>query len=577
VVHPNRSRAKAAALAVAVALALSACGSSAKKNSGTPDKSKDINASSGNDINRQPRDKIADGGTLRWPEVEIPANYNVNEVDGTDSASFDVISGVLEQPFYADVKGVAHVNAALLTSGSITSTSPKQVVTYKINPKAVWSDGKPVGEADFEAQWKALNGSNPAFQTAGTIGYDKIESVVKGADDREVVVTYSQPYSDWQALFAPLYPASTDSTPDAFQHDWEGKVPVSDGPFKLDGIDQTSKTVTLVRNDKWWGDPPKLEKMIYRTIDLDAQTDALANGEIDLQYGIGSHVSYYARAKSLPGVTVHRAAGPVWANLTLNAASGPLADLGVRNALTVGVNRKQVNQAIIGPLGVSTEPLNNHVFFTNQNGYQDNSGDLGKFDPARAKQLLDTAGWKSTDGGKTRSKDGQQLKLRYVISSTNDTTKQIAEIVQSQLADIGVTADIVPVPGKDYYNKYVNTGAFDIALVTLGGNAYPISNAVSVFVKPKTGTDGKLDIQQNYSRVGTDEIDQLFGQATTQLDAARAIAVANQADAKIWQLDAIIPLYQRPQVVATKATLANYGAPGVEDTVYENLGFVSGG
>ena len=274
---------------------------------------------------------------------------------------------------------------------------------------------------------------------------------------------------------------------------------------------------------------------------------------------------------------MHRAAGPVWANITLNAASGPLADVAVRNAMTIGINRKQINQAIIGPLGVSTEPFDNHIFFTNQNGYQDNSGDLGKFNPDKAKQLLDAAGWKSADGGKTRTKDGQPLKLRYVISSTNDTTKQVSEIVQSQLADIGVTADIVPVPGKDYYNKYINTGDFDLALVTLGGNAYPISTAVSTFVKPKTGADGKLDIQQNYSRVGTDEIDQLFAQATSQLDPAKAIELANQADAKIWQLDAVIPLYQRPQIVATKSTLANYGAPGVEDTVYENLGFVAGG
>jgi peptide/nickel transport system substrate-binding protein len=567
----------AVAAAVAVTLALGACGSSAKKAPTGVDKSKDLNTAVGNDINRQPRDKVAQGGTLRWPEVEIPADYNVNEVDGTDSASSDVIGGVLEQAFYADVKGVAHPNAALLTSGTVTSTSPKQVVTLKINPKAVWSDGTPVTEADFEAQWKALNGSNPAFQTAGTIGYDKIESIAKGADEREVVITFTQPYSDWQSLFAPLYPASTNATPDAFQHAWEAKVPISDGPFKLDGIDQTSKTVTLVRNDKWWGDPPKLEKMIFRTIDLDAQTDALANGEIDLQYGIGSHVSYYARVKGMSGVTVHRAAGPVWANLTLNAASGLLADPALRNALTIGINRKQVNQAIVGPLGVSTDPLDNHVFLTNNNGYQDNSGDLGKFNPGKAEQLLDAAGWTSADGGKTRTKNGQKLELRYVISSTNDTTKQISEIVQSQLADIGVTADIVPVPGNDYYNKYVNTGDFDVALVTLGGNAYPISNAVSVFAKPKTGADGKIDIQQNYSRVGTDDIDQLFAQATAQLDPAKAIALANQADAKIWQLDAIIPLYQRPQIVATKSTLANYGAPGVEDMPYENMGFVAGG
>ena len=575
VTHTRRSRKTAAAAAlVALALSLAACGSSS--GSKNPAKGKDINAAVGNDVNPQPRDKIQDGGTLRWPEVEIPANFNVNEVDGTDSASFDVVGALLEQPFYADVLGVPHVNAALLTSGAVTSTSPKQVVEYKINPKAVWSDGTPVTEADFEAQWKALNGTNQNFQIAGTVGYDQIESVKQGTDNRDVVTTFAKPFTDWPSLFSPLYPAHTDSDPTAFTKDWEGKIPTSDGPFKLDGIDQTAKTVTLVRNDKWWGDPAKLGKIIFRTIDLNAQTDSLANGEIDLQYGIGSHVSYYARVKTLPGVTVHRAAGPVWANLTFNAASGPLADLNVRQALTVGINRKQINQAIIGPLGVKTDPLDNHIFFTNQNGYQDNSGGLGAFDTTKAKQLLDADGWASTDGGKTRSKGGQQLNLRFVISSSNDTSKQVAELVQNQLAAIGVTVTIVPVPGSDFYTKYVNTGDFDIAPVTLGGNAYPISTAVPTFVKPKAGSDGKLNIQQNYSRVGTDEIDQLLSQATGELDPGKAITLANQADAAIWKLDAIVPLYQRPQIVATKSTLANYGAPGVQDTIYEDLGFTAG-
>ena len=133
--------------------------------------------------------------------------------------------------------------------------------------------------------------------------------------------------------------------------------------------------------------------------------------------------------------------------------------------MTIGINRKQIDTAIVGPLGVSTDPLNNHVLLTNQQGYQDNSGDLGKQDVARAKQLLDQAGWTSTDGGKTRTKGGKTLNLRFVISSTNDTSKQVAEIIQSQLSAVGIGITIVPVPGSDYYTKYVNTGDFDIAPV----------------------------------------------------------------------------------------------------------------
>ena len=561
-----------------LALGLAACGSSSGKSgsggSGAP--AKNINTQPGNDINPQPRDKIADGGTLRWSEVSIPDQMNYNEVDGTDGSVSDIIGAVLEQPFYADAKGVPHNNKNLVASYTVVQ-SPQQVVTLELNPQAVWSDGTPVSEADFEAQWKALNGANQAFQVSTTVGYDQIQSIKAGKDNKEVVITFSKPFSEWQGLFSPLYPAATNSDPKKFVNDFKDAIPTSDGPFKLGSIDQTAKTLTLVRNEKWWGDKAKLDKIIFLAIDADAQSDALANNEIDLQYGIGAHVAYYAKVKNLPNVTVHKAAGPVWGNLTFNGASGgPLSDVLVRNAVTIGINRKQIDTAIVGPLGVSTDPLNNHVLLTNIQGYQDNSGNLGTQDVARAKQLLDQAGWTSTDGGKTRTKNGKALNLRFVISSTNDTSKQLAEIVQSQLAAVGIQITIVPVPGKDFYNKYVNTGDFDIAPVTMGGNAYPISTAQPVFANPAKAPDGTLNIQQNYGRIGSADIDNLFTQALSSQDASQRIAYANQADAAIWKLDTIVPLYQRPQIVATNSKLANYGAPGVQDTVYENLGFVTG-
>ncbi|MFL6113544.1 MAG: ABC transporter family substrate-binding protein [Catenulispora sp.] len=578
----SRSRLAATAAVVALALGVSACGSSSKGGSdgnGKPSGSnpaKNINTQAGNDINPQPRDKLADGGTLRWPEVSIPEQMNFNEVDGPDGSVSDIMGAVLEQPFYADAQGVPHNNKNLVASFQVAS-SPQQVVTLELNPQAVWSDGTPVSEADFEAQWKALNGTDQAFQVAATAGYDQIASVKAGKDAKEVVITFTKPFSEWQGLFSPLYPAATNSDPKKFENDFKNAIPTADGPFRLDSIDQTAKTLTLVRNEKWWGDKAKLSKIIFRAIDADAQSDSLANNEIDLQYGIGAHVAYYARVKNLPNVTVHKAAGPVWGNLTFNGAgTGPLSDVKVRNALTIGINRKQIDTAIVGPLGVSTDPLNNHILLTNQKGYQDNSGDLGKPDAARAKQLLDAAGWVSTDGGKTRAKGGKTLNLRFTISSTNDTSKQLAEIVQSQLGDLGVQITIVPVPGADFYTKYVETGDYDIAPVTLGGNAYPISTAQPVFANPTTGADGKVNIQQNYGRLGSSEIDTLFAQALSSLDRDQAIQYANQADAAIWKLDTIVPLYQRPQIVATNSKLANYGAPGVQDTVYENLGFVSG-
>ena len=129
-----RSLVLSTAVAAALALGLTACGGSTSGKSGsggTGAPAKNINTQPGNDINPQPREKIADGGTLRWPEAAISDQLNYNEVDGTDGSTSDIMAAVLEEPFYADAKGVPHNNVNLVASYTVTQ-SPQQVVTLEI-------------------------------------------------------------------------------------------------------------------------------------------------------------------------------------------------------------------------------------------------------------------------------------------------------------------------------------------------------------------------------------------------------------------------------------------------------------
>ena len=87
------------------------------------------------------------------------------------------------------------------------------------------------------------------------------------------------------------------------------------------------------------------------------------------------------------------------------------------------------------------------------------------------------------------------------------------------------------------------------------------------------GPGGELAIQQNYARVGSDEIDRLFGQATQELDRQRAIELANGIDALIWQEVHSLTLYQRPEMWVTKSRLANLGAFGFAEIVFQDIGW----
>ncbi|WP_433431443.1 ABC transporter family substrate-binding protein [Nonomuraea sp. CA-141351] len=518
------------------------------------------------DINLQPRDKVKDGGTLRWGINEFPTQWNRNHVDGNLAVAASVSNALLPSPFVSNEKAEISVNRDYVLDAEVTEQQPKQVITYRLNPKAKWSDGKPITWADYQAQWHALNGRNPAFHIASSTGYQDIEKVARGKDDFEVAVTFDKPFGDWQSLFGPLLPASTNQTPEAFDHAWLNKIPVTAGPFKFGGFDQTAKTITLVRDDSWWGNRAKLDKIIYRASEQDSLIGAFSNGELDIT-DVGPSAPDYARAKNTPGAQVRQAAGPDFRHFTFNGGSELLKDQNVRQAIQLGINRQAIAQSDLQGLDWPIALLNNHFFMNTQEGYQDNAGKLGVYDPARARQMLDAAGWKLN--GTVRQKNGKVLDLRFVVPSGVQVSKQEGELAQTMLAAIGVKLTIKAVPSDDFFTKYVIPGNFDITPFAYIGTPFPVSSSYGIYAN---SPDGKT-WNANFGRIGSPAIDQAMSRAAQTLDPARARTLTNRADALIWPVVNVLPLYQRPQNVATRQTLANVGARGFYDIRYEDIGF----
>jgi peptide/nickel transport system substrate-binding protein len=133
--------------------------------------------------------------------------------------------------------------------------------------------------------------------------------------------------------------------------------------------------------------------------------------------------------------------------------------------------------------------------------------------------------------------------------------------------------DITPVPTKDFFDKYITPGNFDFTVFSWLGTAFPISSSKSIYVMPKPGKDGNLDVQQNYARTGTPEIDALYDKATSEFDEQKALDLGNQIDTAIWDEVHSLTLYQRPELIAAKANLANFGAFGFATAHYEDIGF----
>ncbi|MBB5630065.1 ABC transporter family substrate-binding protein [Sphaerisporangium krabiense] len=523
------------------------------------------------DINPAPRERVRDGGTLRWGITEFPTQWNLNHVDGNLAEVRKVIEALMPAAFRSDDKAAATPNTDYVLDARVIATSPRQVVSYKLNPRARWSDGRPITWQDFEAQWKALNGRNLDYHVASTTGYQDIASVRRGDGDHEVLVTFANPFSEWQALFWPLYPRSTNATPEAFNTGWLNRVPVTAGPFRFGSFDPTAKTITIVRDPHWWGGRAKLDKIIYRSLATDALVGAFTNGELDV-FDIGPSAPDYARARNAREAVIRQAAGPDFRHFTFNGESPALADPRVRQAVVLGLDRSAITRSDLQGLDWNTAPLNNHFFMNTQEGYQDNAGGLGKYDPAKAERLLDAAGWHRASP--SRVKGGRELSVRFVIPSGLSLSKTEAELTQAMLAKIGVKVAIQSVPSDDFFAKYIIPGNFDIAPFSYIGTPFPISSSYGTYADATRGPGGKVQWNANFGRSGSPEIDTAMRRASSDLNPERAHAYANEADRLIWQKVNVLPLYQRPQNWGVKARLANIGAPGFYTLKYADIGFL---
>ncbi|MEU8790997.1 ABC transporter family substrate-binding protein [Streptomyces sp. NPDC048643] len=712
------------------------------------------------DIAPASRDQVADGGTLRWAVDAVPETLNAFQADA-DAATSRVAGAVLPSMYRLDANGRPQINPDYLESAKVVGTEPKQVVLYKLNQQAVWSDGREIGAADFAAQWRALSGKDSAYWTARNAGYDRIEKIERGKNDLEVRVTFARPYADWKSLFSPLYPKSVMGTADSFNDGARRKLKVSAGPFAVKKVDVKDGQVQLTRNPRWWGSPTKLSEIDLVAVARDKRAAALAADELDMaeidpadaeritaargrsgplkdasatgtpsagatpgkgdksekaekgdsggksgksedaeddgkrrseESSDGSDADEKdttgtkagkAKAKAaeqqaaLSAFVVRKSLEPAYTQLALNGSEGPLADERVRRAVARALDRKELAKVVLKPLGLPAEPVGSHLALIGQAAYSDNSGALGGQDTAEARALLADAGWvpggpvteqKKTEkaaGSKGKkadtddspgddgtyivgednkpseaerdlrkdpkdhtgahertsaqsgiqadeqqagkqyakqggaqgayapkgtaapagaasgalAKDGKPLTLRFVLPSGqgSESLRAVADRIARMLQRIGIRTDISKVSDASYFKDHIASGQYDLALYSWPGSAYPATDARPIYSKPVPGADGSLSVEQNYTRVGTDQVDQLFDQALSTLDEGEERSLVRKADARIWAAAGSIPLYQRPQLTAVRTGLANAGAFGFQTPVYEDMGFLKKG
>ncbi|WP_018599035.1 ABC transporter family substrate-binding protein [Mycobacterium sp. 155] len=545
--------------ALATALTLTACSGG---DHNVPSAGGNAEVGTTSDVNPQDVANLRQGGNLRLALTEFPSNFNPLQLDGGTGDVGSLSKPTLPRAFVVAADGTTKVYTDYFTNVELTSTNP-QVVTYTINPKAVWSDGTPITWEDIKSQVDATSGKNPAFIIAAPNGSERVASVTRGVDDRQAIMTFAEPYADWRGMFAGngrLLPKSMTADPEVFNKGQLNGPGPSAGPFIVSNIDRGAQRITLTRNPKWWGAPPLLDSMTFSVLDDAARIPALQNNAIDAT-GTAS-LDELTIARNTPGISIRRAPSPSWYHFTFNGAPGSiLADRSLRQAVAKGIDRQAIANITQRGLTDNPVPLNNHIYVAGQKGYQDNSAEVA-FDPEKAKAELDALGWKLN--GQFREKDGKPLVVRDVLYDAG-STRQVAQIAQNTLAQIGVKLVIDTKPGSGFFTNYINKGDFDIAQFAFLGDAFPLGSLTQIYTQNGAS---------NFGKIGSPEIDAKIEQTLQELDPDKARALANELDKMLFAEVFSLPLFQSPGNVAVRSSLANFGAFGLADADYTKIGFM---
>jgi len=555
VTHPPMVR-WLALLALVVVVTVSGC------SNGYQDLSQANAAQIGSTSDVNPRDPatLRDGGNLRLALEGFPDNFNNLNIDGNTADIANILAPTLPGAFITQADGSMKLNTDYFTGAELTGTNP-QVVTYTINPKATWNDGTPLTWEDLKSQADACSGRDKRFLIASHAGFDRVKSVTRGVDDRQAVVTFSEPFAEWQGMFGGLMqPRSMTANPDVFNKGQLEAPGPSAGPFIVSKIDRPAQRLVLTRNPRWWGRKPRLDSITFLVLDSSAVIPALKNKDIDAA-GVGT-LDDMVTAQRTPGIVIRRAPTPTWAQFTFNGAPGSiLADKRLRLAICRGVDRRAIVDVAQHGLTDHPAPLNNHIYVAGQLGYQNNSAPAD-YNPDQARRDLDALGWKPN--GSVREKDGKQLVVRDVVFDA-PASKQIALVAQQNLAQIGVKLQLDIKSGNGFFSQYVSTGDFDIVQFSWVGGALPLSALPQIYA-----SDG----DSNYGKIGNAEIDAKISETLSELNPDNARALANEVDSMLWNVGFSLPLFQSPGNIAVRSDLANYGAPGLADIDYTAVGFI---
>jgi len=447
--------------------------------------------------------------------------------------------------------GVSTTLAGALPSTTTTTVDPRLVMAttcptvfclvYHVAREATWSDGTAVTAEDFAYTAEVNRVLDDAVRPPG---YDLI-SGVDVIDDKTVRVSLTDRFGSWQGLFARVLPSSYESL--------DVVTMPKTGPFDVAAWVEGDRMV-LGRNNAWWAESDPIsgtpvgtvDELTVRFIDeLTESVSALEDGEVDVVTARPDEEAV-ARLGDLDGVVMRVTPGPFWEHIDFHHADNLLQERWLREAIAMAVDREAILDATVRLLQPDALPLDNTMYMRGTQFYEDHYS--VDHDPDGAERLL-------TNHGCVRGEDevfscaGRRLSLIWASTSDDPAREAIFTEVRDDLAAIGI--ELAP--------EFRSPSAFVNRDFLFGGpgvwSMIDFSWRASEDPGAAAATYYCGDTEMNVNRYCSDEVDTLVRAANEIVDPERRATTLNEADRRYLADLALIPLYQKPNLLAWRTPL----------------------